>query len=120
MDWKIIIPLCLLYAFLNVSGSGLIKSELSSSSLDSVKDYFDFLCRYKVLAGIVVNFASVLVAFKALSLGKFSYVVPISTGILFMLTVLLGILVFEDRLSKISYGGLILILTGIVLMSLDQ
>jgi len=110
------IGLCLLYAVLNVSGVSIIKSEISTHSLVSWRDYLTFLFNYKVITAFLIIFISAVVIIKALSLERFSFVVPIAHGINFMLTVSVGYLIFGDRLSLGSYIGLALVITGILLM----
>ena len=112
-----IILMCLCYAVFNVSGAALIKIELPFHSLNTLKSYFLFLVTWRVISGFGIIMISALVMFKALSLGQFSYVIPIATGINFSLTVLLGVLLFNDKLSLSSFLGLALILTGIIVMS---
>lgn len=114
----ILIVICLVYAVLNVSGAALIKIELPYHHLSSIKDYLLFLLTWRVICGFGIILLSALIMFKALSLGKFSYVIPIATGINFSLTVILGVFLFNDKLSCSSYIGLMLILSGIIVMSL--
>jgi multidrug transporter EmrE-like cation transporter len=110
----------ILYAALNVSGAALIKTELKTSSLAGVKDYFFFLFRMRVIAGFAVVFLSALVLIKALSIAKISLVNPVATGVNFMLTLVVGYFVFSERIGWAHYIGLTLILTGIVVISMSE
>ena len=106
---------------LNVSGAGLIKKQLSiGSTLNGINDYITFLFKPLVILGFVFVFLSALVMFKALSLAKFSAIIPIATGINFALTVLVGVFIFGDKLNFYSYIGLLLIIVGILLISLTN
>jgi uncharacterized membrane protein len=118
MNNFIIILFCGIYAVLNVSGAALIKSEIPFHNLNGAFGYLKFLLTTRVILGFGIIALSALVMFKALSLGKFSYVVPLSTGINFTLTVILGVFLFGDKLSIFSVLGLVLILTGIIFMSI--
>jgi uncharacterized membrane protein len=118
MQYAFVIILCFLYAVFNVSGAALIKTTLLHHRLNSVSDYIRFLLTWKVLCGFGIIMISALIMFKALSLGKFSYVIPVATGINFALTVLLGVWLFQDHLSLGSYVGLGLIGAGILVMSI--
>jgi len=111
---------CTLYALLNVAGVSLIKRSLNGRSLSSLNDYIQILLHPGVIGGFAVIFLSALVIFKALSIGKISIVSPLSTGINFAFTVLVGILLFHDKLSYQGYLGLILIFAGITLMSISK
>lgn len=112
-----ILILCLLYAGLNVTGTALIKQGIAGNTLNGLREYFEFFFRYKVLFGIFLNFCSMLVIVKALAMEKFTYVFPVAIGINFALTALAGYFVFSERLSALSFTGLVLILAGITLMS---
>lgn len=109
---------CFFYAVFNVSGAALIKTEIPHHQLNSFNSYLHFLFTWRVISGFAVIMVSALIMFKALSLGQFSSVIPIATGINFSLTVLLGVLLFNDKLTMFSYLGLSLILGGILVMSL--
>ena len=118
MKTLLMILYCIIYAVLNVIGSSTIKYALIGKQLISFQDYFQFMFQPRVLLGFLSIFLSALVMFKALSEGKFSFVVPLSVGINFILTVIVGTSIFNDKLNAISYIGLSLILSGIILMSL--
>lgn len=118
MNYLSVAAYCFLYALLNVTGSTTIKHNLNGKKLASFSDYLNVLLNPYIIAGFAVIFLSVLAMFKALSLGKFTYVVPLSAGINFILTVIAGVLFFNDKLSFYSYLGLILILAGIALISI--
>mgnify|MGYP007002409777 CR=1 FL=1 len=63
---------------------------------------------------------SALVMFKALSSGSFSQIIPLATGINFMLTVAAGVWILKDKIDVMSYLGFVFILTGIILLSLSS
>lgn len=120
MSGYILIILCFLYAVFNATGAALIKSEIPYHKLDSISGYVYLVFTWRVIAGFAFIVVSTLVIFKALSLGRFSYVLPISTGINFSLAVIIGIFFFGDRLNIYSWLGLLFILMGIVFMSLTK
>ena len=62
---------------------------------------------------------SALSLFKALSTNNFSLIIPIANGINFILTVMLGYYLFQDKLSFMSFVGFVLIIGGIVVLSLN-
>ena len=55
--------------------------------------------------------------FKALEIGKFTYVLPVSVGINFTFAVIVGYFIFNDTLSFISLLGIGFIFFGVILMS---
>lgn len=111
---------CGLYALLNVSGAALIKDCLKNTVLTDFKDWISFLFQSKVILGLVIIFASALIMFKALSVGRFSSVIPIATGINFVLTVLIGYFFFKDVINNQIILGFLLIILGIIIISLNS
>jgi multidrug transporter EmrE-like cation transporter len=111
---------CLLYSILNVSGAALIKLKLKGQVLTAFKDWFEFLLNIQVIVAFVLIFTSALVMFKALSSSAFSFTVPIATGINFALTLIAGYFIFKDQLNGLSFIGFTLILSGIIILSLNN
>ena len=111
---------CFLYAALNVSGSGLIKWQLKGRSLNVLQDWISFLLLPQVITAFALVFVSALVLFKALASGAFTFVIPLAVGINFILTVILGRFLFKDPLNYVSFIGFALILSGIIILSLNN
>ncbi len=109
-----------LYAVLNTLGAGMIKSELKNYELSKIQDYVLFLFRYKVILSFAIILLSALMMFKALSLGKFAIISPIATGINFILTIFIGYFFFKDNLTLMHLLGILLICSGIVMISFAE
>ncbi len=120
MKWLVVV-LCAAYAALNVVGATLMKQELAGAhSLSSVRGYLDFLLTPRVIAGFGMIGLASLVMFKALSLERFSVVIPTAVGINFVLTAIVGVAWFSERITTQSFAGLALILAGITLLGLSR
>jgi multidrug transporter EmrE-like cation transporter len=111
---------CFFYAVLNVSGAAIIKWKLKGKTLNAFSDWIGFLLNIQVIGAFVIIFASALVMFKALSAGKFTFVIPVSAGINFILTVIAGYYIFKDQLNLASFIGFALIISGIILLSINN
>jgi multidrug transporter EmrE-like cation transporter len=74
----------------------------------------------KVVAAFFLIVISALVMFKALSANSFTFVVPLATGINFLLTIAVGYYLFNDQFSVVKISGIIFILTGIILLSIGE
>lgn len=111
---------CFLYAVLNVSGAAIIKWKLKGRVLNAFGDWIQFLLNIQVIGAFVVIFASALVMFKALSAANFTFVIPVSAGINFILTVIAGYYIFKDQLGLASFIGFALIISGIILLSINN
>lgn len=111
---------CVLYALFNVSGASLIKCNLKGKAFTSLKEWINLFLNFQVIAALGMIFISMLVIFKALSTANFTFVIPVSTGINFILTIIVGYYVFKDPLNFISLLGFGLIILGIVLLSINN
>lgn len=111
---------CFLYAILNVSGAAIIKVKLNGLLLIGFKEWIGFLVSIQVIIAFILIFTSALVMFKALSSAAFTFTVPIATGINFALTIIAGYFIFKDQLNFLSFVGFALILSGIIVLSLNN
>ncbi|MCH4822757.1 hypothetical protein ML462_06195 [Gramella lutea] len=109
----------MLYAALNVSGAALIKWQLKGKSLESVSEWLRLILNLTFVAAFVLIILSALAFFKALSTNSFSIIIPIATGINFILTIVVGYYLFQDKLSSLSFLGFALIIAGIILLSIN-
>ena len=114
------ITFCFFYALLNVSGAALIKWKLKGRTLNAFSDWVQFLLNIQVIAAFALIFVSALVLFKALSAGNFTFIIPVSAGINFVLTVIAGYYIFRDQLNMASFVGFGLIISGIILLSINN
>lgn len=111
---------CLLYAIINVSGSAIIKYSLKGQQLTYFTDWVRFIFSFAVIFAFILIFISALIMFKALSSGTFTFVVPVATGLNFMLTICLGYFVFKDKISIQSFIGFAMIICGILFLSIQK
>ncbi|MDX5438346.1 MAG: hypothetical protein LPK03_14170 [Pontibacter sp.] len=110
----------LLYAAFNVSGAALIKWQLKGKSLETLSEWLKLVLNLPFIAAFLLIVFSALAFFKALSTNSFSLIIPIATGINFILTIGVGYYLFQDRLSMLSFIGFILIISGILILSLNN
>lgn len=109
----------LLYALFNVSGAAIIKLQLKGKSLSTFTDWIS-LINIPFIGAFGLILLSALALFKALSTNSFSLIIPIATGINFMLTIGIGYYLFHDKLSIFSFIGFMLIISGIIILSLTN
>ncbi len=111
---------CALYALLNVSGAAIIKWNLKGKVLTSFNQWINILLNIQVIAAFALIFVSMLVIFKALSSANFTFVIPVSAGINFIFTIIAGYYIFKDQLGLASFVGFTLIISGILLLSINS
>ena len=112
--------ICFLYALCNVAGTTLIKWNLKGRVLVTVNDWVQLLLNLQVILAFAIVFGSALILFKALSAGSFTFIIPVAVGINFILTVLSGYFIFRDQLNFYSFIGFSLIVSGIILLSVNS
>jgi len=111
---------CALYALLNVAGAAIIKYNLKGKMLTNVNQWINLLLNVQVIGAFALIFVSMLLIFKALSSANFTFVIPVSAGINFILTIIAGYYIFKDQLSLASFVGFTLIISGIILLSVNS
>jgi multidrug transporter EmrE-like cation transporter len=116
----IVVLYCVLYALLNVAGATLIKKAVSGAALASAMDYVHVLLRLKSIIGFGLVFVSALVLMKALSQTSLTLMVPLSTGINFLITLAAGYFFLNEQISGLTLAGIVLVLGGIVIISLGR
>lgn len=110
----------LVYAAFNVCGAAIVKLQLKHIKLTVWHDWVSLMLNGQfIIAGLFI-ILSALALFKALSSNQFSFVIPIATGVNFLLTIVVGYFLFQDRLSISSYIGLIFIIAGILILSINN
>lgn len=109
----------LLYAAFNVSGAALIKWQLKGKSLETLQEWLKLVLNLTFIAAFLLIILSALAFFKALSTNSFSIIIPIATGINFILTIVVGYYLFQDKLNMLSFIGFLLIISGIIVLSLN-
>lgn len=110
----------MLYAAFNVSGAAIIKWQLRGRSLETIDEWLKLMLNLTFIAAFLLITLSALAFFKALSTSSFSIIIPIATGVNFILTIAVGYYLFQDKLSLLSFIGFILIIGGIILLSLNN
>lgn len=109
-----------LYAIFNVVGAAIIKNKLLLGSIGTFREFTVFLLDFKIILAMVFIFISMFFSIKALSLDKFSLVIPILTGINFLVTIAIGYLFFKDELALTGYIGILFIVIGIYLLGFGK
>lgn len=110
----------LLYAAFNVSGAALIKWQLKGKSLETLNEWLRLILNLPFIIAFLLIMFSALSFFKALSTNSFSLIIPMATGINFILTIVVGYYLFQDRLSIFSFLGFVLIISGIIILSVSS
>jgi multidrug transporter EmrE-like cation transporter len=106
-----------LYALFNVSAAVLIKRKLLTHKIGGFTDFFVFLIDPKIFVAIILIVISMFWSMKTLSMSSFSLAIPLMTSINFILTIIFAVFFFKDHLVFSSYIGLMMILSGILVLA---
>lgn len=111
--------LTLVYLICTTGGITFMKLGGDSISL-SLKDPIQFKIGYQTFLGLLLYLCSFLLWQRLIVKYDLSIMVPIVTGIVQVLVLIIGKVVFKESLSIISMIGAIFIILGIVLMALGN
>ena len=110
--------LTIIYIAFTTGGIYCLKSggELSLA----LKDGISFKMGYITLLGFLLYICSFLLWQKLLTTYDLSYIVPITTGIVQIIVLLLGCFFFKENINLMNVIGIVLIIIGVILVSIKR
>ena len=111
------IILVVIYLLLTVSGLVLMKFGGNSGTLSIANKELNFGINLISALGFVCYICSFLLYTKIIMMFDLSYIVPITTGIAQILTLIASYLIFKDEMSIQSVSGAIIVIVGILIMN---
>lgn len=112
------IVLIVLYVILSISGLVLMKLGGNSGTISIANKELTFGISLISGLGFVCYICSFLLFTRIVMLFDLSYIVPITTGIVQVLTLVASYLIFKDNMSLQSVGGAIMVIVGILVMNI--
>ena len=114
------ITICI-YVVLSVSGVVLFKMG-STESLYVLcsKDFFSIQISWISVLGLLCYIASFLIYMGLIAKNDLSYLIPVISGAVYLLTLLSAITIFKENVHTYQVIGSALILAGIFLMNLKK
>lgn len=107
--------------YIITSNIGILFIKLGSSS--TLFQYSDGLINltvnYRLLIGLLCYIASFLMYIFILSKFNLSYIIPIITGVSYILTLSLSYFVLHETIGSTQLIGIAFVLVGVVLMNLS-
>ena len=101
--------------------TGLLLIKLGGDTFKvSLKPTFSFNMGYVTMIGFLCYIISFLLWQKLLVTFDLSYIVPIATGIVQVIVLLMGIFVFKEQINAMGIIGSIMIIIGIVLLAFGK
>ena len=115
MQWVIIA------IYLLLSASGLILFKLGSEigvAMSITNKIFSLKIGFVSLLGIVCYGCSFLIYLGLVSKLNLSYLVPVTTGIMYVIILVASAVIFKESISTHHIFGCVLVLAGVVLINL--
>lgn len=114
------IAILVIYFILTVSGMVFMKLGADNPVSISIKPIFNMTVGYISLLGYVLYICSFLLWTKIITMFNLTYIVPIATGIVQVLTFILALVIFKEKVSIYSIIGIIAIVAGILLLNFKK
>ena len=112
--------LVVMYIFLTIAGLVLMKIGGNTGNIKLEKDCFIFSMSFLSLFGFICYIASFLIFTNIVVKFKLSYIMPITAGLIQVLTLLSGYIVFKENVTINGIIGVILVILGIVVMNIKS
>jgi len=110
-----------IYLMLSIAGLTLVKvgSNLQGGiSLGVVDGAFHLSLSLYSIAGFLCYVASFLIYMNLIQNNNLTYIVPIASGLTYILAVLSGLFFLHEMVTLLQWGGIAVILIGIVMMNI--
>ncbi|MBQ9012896.1 MAG: hypothetical protein IJ094_04945 [Bacilli bacterium] len=111
------IVLILIYLILSLSGLALMKKGGNPGSLNMCKKNINLSISPVSALGFICYLCSFLLFTKIVVMFDISYIMPIVTGVIQVLTLILAKIIFKEKITKLSIIGASLVILGILLMN---
>lgn len=107
--------------YILLTTGGLYCFKLGGDSLSiSLKGGISFKVGFITFLGLLLYIGSFLLWQKLLATYDLSYIVPLTTGIVQAIVLVMGYFIFKENISLINLVGIILVIVGIVLISIKK
>lgn len=110
--------LVVMYILLTIAGLVLMKVGGNTGNIKLEKDCFIFSMSFLSLLGFICYISSFLIFTNIVVKFKLSYIMPITAGLIQVLTLLSGYIVFKENVTINGIIGVILVILGIVVMNI--
>ena len=115
------IVILLIYAAISVGGLTCFKlGSQQALSLNVTGGVLSLQISWLSLIGMAMYVLSFLIYLGLVSKIQLSYLMPITTGVVYILTMIASLVVFHETIGPLKAVGVVLVLCGIVLMNIKK
>ena len=111
--------LTIIYIIFTTLGLFLLKIGGNSLAL-TIKPYLEVKIGYITLLGFLCCICSFILWQKLLVTYNLTYIVPITTGIVQIIIMIVGILFFKEKINLIGILGTIVVIIGILMITMSK
>ncbi len=109
----------IIYVLCSVSGLVLFKlGNTEALTLEATPSFFSLKISWLSILGLILYIISFLIYMGLVSKNELSYLLPVVTGSVYLLTMLSSILFFKENIHYIQLIGSAFILLGLMLMNI--
>ena len=108
-----------IYVLFSVSGVVFFKlGSANALALELSQSSFSLKISWLSILGLACYIVSFLIYMGLVTKNSLSYLIPVVTGAVYLLTMLSSVLIFKEHIQLLQLAGSILILAGLVLMNI--
>jgi len=108
------------YILLTTGGLVLMKLGNNAGSIAVQNSTVNFSVNVISLLGLIIYIISFLMFTKIITTYDLSYIYPIVTGIVQVLSLAAALLIFKEHLTWFGIIGIVLVIGGIVIMNINR
>lgn len=111
--------LFVVYLILSIGGMILVKCGVANPLTIALKDSsLSVSAGFITIFGLIMYICSFLIWTKLVTLYDLSFFVPIATAITQVVVLILAVLIFKENISVLQFVGILLAISGIVMMNI--
>ena len=108
-----------IYAFLSVGGLTCFKlGSQKTLSVGVTSAAFSLQISWLSLLGLAMYVVSFLIYMSLVAKMELSYLMPVMTGVVYILTLIVSLAVFHETIASTEWIGVVLVLCGVILMNI--
>lgn len=106
-----------LYIIFSVGGLFLIKTGGTNTTIILSEKNISMNIDLRMAIGLLIYVISFLLYIWIIKNEDISYIVPLTAGILNVISVIIGVVILKEKISYIGAVGILFVIVGIVLMN---
>lgn len=106
------------YIFFTISGLTLMKMGGGQLSIGIKEGIFQFNLGVRLLMAFMMYGVSFILWSRIVAASDLTYIMPVSSAVVNILTLIVGIIIFKETMSIMQVIGMVVVTLGIVMMNI--